>query len=72
MDNTTIELHYCKKHGEWYSNNCSNCMLDTNEPQIKAQVAKEIYEALEMEWNTVKWIGKLPLMHNLKIYTLDN
>jgi len=71
MADEKITIYHCQKHQEWYSNNCSNCMIEANEPEIKANTAKEIYEALAKEWETVKWIGKLPVMHNLKTHTLD-
>ena len=31
-----ITLYYCKKHNEWWSSNCSNCMVDDNEAGIRA------------------------------------
>ena len=44
-----VVLYYCKKHKEWFSQNCSNCMVDDNEHGIRmderVKVLKEITEA---------------------------
>ena len=43
MADKEYTLSFCNKHQEWFSNNCSNCMIDDNEADIKAaQLAHDI------------------------------
>ena len=42
-DRKVIELYYCPKHGEYYSQNCSNCMADDVEAAaVKARDEESI------------------------------
>ncbi len=42
-----ITLYYCKKHNEWWSQNCSNCMADNVKRDTHKATAEEIFEGLE-------------------------
>ncbi len=39
-----LKLYHCKVHDEWYSQNCSNCMIASNEPDIIAQTLRVMAE----------------------------
>ncbi len=41
-----LKLYHCGIHDEWYSQNCSNCMIDSNEPDIIAKTLKAVAEWL--------------------------
>lgn len=45
-------VYYCPKHKEYFFDNCSNCMVDINEPDIikraKSEARKEIVEKIKM------------------------
>ncbi len=36
-----VPMWYCEKHKEYFSNNCSECMLEANESDIRSKVFKE-------------------------------
>ena len=51
-------IYWCDKHGEYFSNNCSECMLLSNDPETirVAQQSiitkiKALRDKLEDEWN---------------------
>ncbi len=48
IEKNEIRLEHCKKHAEWYSHKCSNCMAET----VEHDVAEEIFG--EMSCWTVK------------------
>ena len=66
MDKITI--YYCKKHNEWWSSNCSNCMVDDNEAGIRAdertKTLKKVAEWIEKNYFT----GEYPTSHKLWLY----
>ena len=50
MEDNEIRLMYCKKHKEWFSQNCSNCMADETERDAwigAVKIADNRIEALE-------------------------
>ena len=42
-------IYWCDKHGEYFSNNCSECMLASNEAYIKREGIKEVVEWIEKD-----------------------
>ena len=57
-DNIDQPIYWCNKHGEYFSSNCSECMLLENDPETieKAQQViiakiKSLKNDLENEWN---------------------
>lgn len=37
-------IYYCEKHGEYFSNNCSVCMLIANDSETKKAGIKEVVD----------------------------
>ncbi len=51
-----IVICHCKKHNEWYSNNCSNCMVDDNEEDIRQKERERIGDMLSVSENELGFI----------------
>ncbi len=47
----TFSLSWCEKHKNWWVTNCPDCMVDSNEEDIKRQAIRKV-----MEW-TAKEFG---------------
>jgi hypothetical protein len=49
-----VDIYYCEKHKEYFSNNCSECMLDANDPdtirKAKAEAYKEVIAEMESRY----------------------
>jgi len=43
-DTFELKLTWCRKHRNWWITNCPDCMVDSNEENIKQAGRKEVVE----------------------------
>ena len=58
-EDITENILYCSKHKEYFSNNCSECMLDASDPntisKAKADTRLELAKAVREMINPWRW-----------------
>ena len=59
-EDITENILYCSKHKEYFSNNCSECMLDANDPdtisKAKTDTRSELAKAVR-EMSPINAVG---------------
>ena len=43
----SFTLQWCAKHNNWWVTNCPDCMVDSNEPEIKEAGRQEVVDYIE-------------------------